>query len=107
MTRKEIEELRGLAASMGLYDDENPYKRAVILGKAIQELKQEPRWISVKERLPEEHHAVLVYCTERKNAYCAYLEENQWWIFGAYREKITEEIVAWMPLPEPYREVEE
>lgn len=42
MTREEIEELKGLAASMGLYDDKNPCKRAVILGKAIKELEQEP-----------------------------------------------------------------
>ena len=36
MTREEMEELKGLAASMGLYDDKNPCKRAVILGKAIK-----------------------------------------------------------------------
>lgn len=43
MTREEMEELNGLAASMGLYDDRNPCKRAVILGKAIKELEQESR----------------------------------------------------------------
>ena len=42
MTKEEIKELIGLAASMGLYDDKNPCKRAVILGKAIEILKQEP-----------------------------------------------------------------
>lgn len=42
MTREEIEELKGLAASMGLYDDKNPCKRAVILGKAIKALEQQP-----------------------------------------------------------------
>ena len=42
MTREEIEELKGLAASMGLYDDKKPCKRAVILGKAIKTLEQEP-----------------------------------------------------------------
>ena len=42
MTIEEMEELKGLAASMGLYDDKNPCKRAVILGKAIKELEQEP-----------------------------------------------------------------
>ncbi len=42
MTREEIEELKGLAASMGLYDDKKPCKRAVILGKAINTLEQEP-----------------------------------------------------------------
>ena len=41
MTKEEIEELKGLAASMGLYDDKNPCKRAVILGKAIKALEQE------------------------------------------------------------------
>ena len=41
MTREEIEELKGLAASMGLYDDKHPCKRAVILGKAIKALEQE------------------------------------------------------------------
>lgn len=42
ITSEEIEELKGLAASMGLYDDRNPCKRAVILGKAIKVLEQEP-----------------------------------------------------------------
>ena len=41
MTRDEMEELKGLAASMGLYDDKNPCKRAVILGKAIKALEQQ------------------------------------------------------------------
>lgn len=43
MTSEELEELKGLAASMGLYDDKNPCKRAVILGKAIKALEQEPK----------------------------------------------------------------
>ncbi len=42
MTREEMEELNGLAASMGFYDDKNPCKRAVILGKAIKTLEQQP-----------------------------------------------------------------
>lgn len=42
MTRGELKELKGLAASMGLYDDKNPCKRAVILGKAIKTLGQAP-----------------------------------------------------------------
>ena len=42
MTNEEIEELKGLAASMGLYDDKNPCKRAKILGKTIKILEQGP-----------------------------------------------------------------
>ena len=63
---------------------------------------QEPRWIPVSERLPKESYAVLVWCPERKNIYCAYLEEGQWWIFGAYFEKVKLEVEAWMPLPPCY-----
>jgi hypothetical protein len=72
------------------------------LGMAIKALKKQEmnRWIPVYERLPEDSYAVLVWCPERKNIYCAYREEDQWWIFGAYFEKVTLDVVAWMPLPQ-------
>ncbi len=70
---------------------------------AIEALEQEPRWISVKEKLPEESHAVLVYCPERKNIYCACYEEKQWWIVGSCWDRVTSEILAWMPLPKAYK----
>jgi hypothetical protein len=63
---------------------------------------KEPKWIPVSERLPEESTAVLIWCPERKNIYCGYLEEKQWWIFGAYFQKVPLEVIAWMPLPKPY-----
>ena len=71
----------------------------------VQEVAEEYNsgWIPVSERLPEENYAVLVWCPERKNIYCAYLEEGQWWIFGAYFEKVKLEVIAWMPLPKPFK----
>lgn len=54
MTIEEIEELKGLAASMGLYDDKKPCKRAVILGKAIKALEQEPCEDAVSRRAVNE-----------------------------------------------------
>jgi hypothetical protein len=63
---------------------------------------QEPRWISVKEKLPEERLGVLVWCPSRKNIYCACYENKQWWIVGSCWDRVTSEIVAWMPLPKPY-----
>ena len=65
--------------------------------------KQEPRWIPVSERLPEDKQSVLVWCPEYKNIYCAYLEKEQWWIFGAFVQVVPNAVVAWMPLPEPYK----
>lgn len=73
-------------------------------------------WVPVSERLPKigEHHIsepCLVYCKGGAYAF-AELEEN---IFGQvgwdcerdddYHEPIGE-VVAWMPLPEPYKEKE-
>jgi len=155
MTREEVEELKGLAASMGLYDDKNPCKRAVILGKAIKELEQKPckdcidredalmcmtgeyvadvtckpediiskhiqrlrvlppvtpqqeaRWISCSERLPAENITVIG-TNEFDDIYKAELYddcgEKKWYADGDYDVPI----VAWMPLPEPYKEESE
>ena len=70
------------------------------------------RWIPVTERLPEEKLAVLVWCPQRKNIYCAYYDKrnankvvySEWFIFGAFNTIIDEDVVAWMPLPKPYEE---
>lgn len=67
------------------------------------------RWIPVSKKLPEEYNAVLVYCPENDNIFLAYLCENKWYIFTPHGDDtpINDSIVAWMPLPEPYREVSE
>ena len=56
----------------------------------------EPRWIPVTERLPEEHEEVLTYNP----------------VFGItfdsiHNGKWRKHPVAWMPLPDPYKEGEE
>jgi hypothetical protein len=45
----------------------------------------------------------LVWCPQYKNIYCAYLEKEQWWIFGAFVQIVPNAVVAWMPLPLPYK----
>lgn len=76
--------------------------KAFNAGKELAE-KEKGEWIPVSERLPEKDVAVLIWCPERKNIYCAYLEQNQWWIFGAYFQKVPLEVVEWRPLPEHYK----
>jgi hypothetical protein len=61
------------------------------------------KWIPVSERLPEDKQSVLVWCPQYKNIYCAYLEKERWWIFGAFVQIVPNEVVAWMPLPLPYK----
>ena len=104
---KHIEILSDLRAKYSCFDDsEEPYYRALSAG--IKALKQEPRWIPVGERLPEKQDCYLV-TTKWKGNYSGdvYIETNM----AVYREKQKEwdcvDVIAWMPLPEPYKEEKE
>lgn len=71
---------------------------------AIKTLEQ-TRWISCSERLPEENIHVLCQFYMGGMAEC-YHAHGMWHIVGGLRISC-DEVVAWMPLPEPYKEVEE
>lgn len=97
--------------SVGVDVDKKQLEKALFNAKSFYDdgykdakKKYECRWIPVNEKLPEERIAVLVWCPERKNIYCACYEGKHWWIFGAYFKKIELEVIAWMPLPEAYKE---
>lgn len=66
--------------------------------------KHANKWIPVRERLPENHDSYLV-TTKWKGSYSGdvYIETNM----AMYREKQKEwdcvGVIAWMPLPEPYK----
>ncbi len=78
---------------------------------------QEPRWIPVSERLPETNiydghgpvwkHEVLI------TGYLSFDDKKETFINMAFAEDVRNKCVpntnvtAWMPLPKPYREVEE
>jgi hypothetical protein len=71
---------------------------------------QEPRWIPISERLPQENERVLVtiqtpHRTSVRSGIFFYpffsIDNGDCWRFNE------EEVVAWMSLPKPYREVEE
>lgn len=84
-------------------DDDSRYHNEV-LDFIIKALEQEPRWIPVSERLPEKQDCYLV-TTKWKGNYSGdvYIETNM----AVYREKQKEwdcvDVIAWMPLPEPYK----
>ena len=59
-------------------------------------------WIPVMERLPKENGCYLVSVKndhERRYSKTAWFEKNTWFA--------RQNIIAWMPLPEPYKEVTE
>ena len=69
-------------------------------------IQSEQQWIPCSERLPEDDTEVLVYLFENnRSPYIAWLSDGRWYTeyFEVERE---DEPVAWMPLPEPYKEVE-
>ena len=64
-------------------------------------LKEKPQWIPVKERLPEKYRACIVTCENGDVFKYAYINSticNGKWVCCG------NEIIAWMPLPEPYKE---
>lgn len=81
------------------------YAKAIYM--AIEALQQ-TAWIPVEERLPDIDQSVLI-CTKygeitdgyrwnEKDWFCAWGEYNGAHVGGEY-----DLIVAWMPLPEPYK----
>lgn len=62
---------------------------------AIEALEQ-TRWVSIDARPPKENQRVLIWCPERKIAYCAIYRNKQWWGYnGTFLNKIDFEITAW------------
>ena len=128
MTREEaialLESRRDLIKSE--YPEIDDYREA--LDMAIKALEQEPRWIPVSERLPKVHNTpyyvdndeelyesdhVLTCCEDGKDyiyaigtiIYDKMCNSYEWSGLYDYGDIIIDDmrVIAWMPLPEPYR----
>lgn len=58
-------------------------------------------WIPCSERFPTIFKDVLIF-TEEKELHVAKIDEKEWILWDGTVIK-TENVVAWMPLPEPYK----
>lgn len=65
------------------------------------------RWIPVSERVPKKGVDVLATTLWGAITIAEMFSANDWLIHEGATNDGADDIVAWMPLPEPYREVEE
>ena len=86
--------------------------RAAETIEVLSEKAREQEWISCSERLPEPYKAVLGYAPRHQNVYAVYYDSAYGWMIWSPIESLISdesfpetqgEIVAWMPLPEPWR----
>ena len=92
------------------YLDEDMIERIKI---GIKRLPSAQQWIPCSERLPEDDTLMLVnYIYSRPDAGDIWIGwhemENVWYIDGeAHSSEFGNEVIAWMPLPEPWMGEEE
>lgn len=75
---------------------------------AIKALRSNPEWIPCEERLPEETGYYIVITNDglkNRTSYVYYSKKTSDWLLAGRRAYWR--VVAWMPLPSPYKEGEE
>lgn len=61
-------------------------------------------WISVDKRLPREKDGVVIICTEDGKVMTGkHNEIEHTWLKGVWDGSKSGKVIAWMPLPKPYK----
>ena len=99
MTREEaIKKIKIVVEESVIFEDE-----LEAFDMAIEALEQ-TRWIPVSERLPEDGEEVLCFLESEEMAIL--FRRNNWgqyeWVDGGFATG-SYDVIAWMPLPEPYK----
>lgn len=98
-------------STITMYEGSIPFDTAVMRIKALPSAQPEQRWIPVSERLPEEPYGCLVTVWNTNPVTMDEFEnilpyfvgwDGEQWNDGD-GEQCPFEVVAWMPLPEPYK----
>lgn len=106
MTKEEI--IRGLLLLRNTVESDEDFE---IFDASIKALTQEPRWIPVTERLPDEGYSVLVMrITDENYKYMRVATyQGDCWMDDTdkFNKPNPHKVIAWMSLPEPYKEDKE
>ena len=109
ISRKEVLQMIDNIREAGGFIGFNTYSEAF---DQVNNMSSVPRWIPVSERLPQEHICDDGY-HEPSDYVLVYMESglmhvSRWW--SRFDERwvdlkypTTDEVIAWMPLPEPYK----
>lgn len=91
----------------GAFERGKKYGRYLALQEYLhQKEESKPKWISVKERLPEQFVSVLVYMPDEfpwPTVHQGHLRPDGKWN-AAHNLCTPDEVTHWMPLPEPPKE---
>ena len=73
------------------------------LSMAIKALEAQ-EWIPCSERLPEVAHSVMFSRRSMDTSEGCLQADGKWWQYRWNEILNADQVIAWMPLPEPYRE---
>lgn len=91
-----------LKARMGIEEDGLLFIPYADVKKSIDNTPTISQWIPVSERLPEENQKVLfAHIHGRDDVICGRYADKTFIVDGTWYT--TYEVLAWMPLPEPYK----
>jgi hypothetical protein len=97
------------------YNEIKENKYGVFSGHIFETIRNgkplsEPKWIPVTERLPEDYGPYLVTVKDELRGglhemVCKYIPNNL--VFRWSKQDVNGGVIAWMPLPESYKESED
>lgn len=106
--------IKSIIKVLGIRNEEYfTVQESVIVSEIYNAPTIEPKqeWIPCSERLPEENkkeYLVFLYGVSSKNGWCQVLNyEDGWNCSNGDKSNEIKDVVAWMPLPEPYKERED
>lgn len=69
----------------------------------VEFLSKFPKWIPISEKLPEKNIEVLATTESGYITIAEWFEYDHWFTHEGTSIVHTDELIAWMPLPKPYK----